>query len=101
MDDPSSLALKKTRKPYTLTKQRESWTAEEHDRFITALQLYNRDWKKIEKHVGSKTVVQVNIAAGTAPCRKHHHTSSILVSSYADSKPCTEIFPEGDKVGLC
>lgn len=57
MDDCS--ALKKTRKPYTLTKQRESWTAEEHDRFITALQLYNRDWKKIEKHVGSKTVVQI------------------------------------------
>lgn len=58
MDHDGAYA-KKSRKPYTLTKQRESWTNEEHARFIKALQLYNRDWKKIESYVGNKTVVQV------------------------------------------
>ncbi|KAL2324572.1 hypothetical protein Fmac_023630 [Flemingia macrophylla] len=55
LDDPS----KKTRKPYTITKSRESWTEPEHDKFLEALQLFDRDWKKIEAFVGSKTVIQI------------------------------------------
>ncbi|KAJ7977021.1 Protein REVEILLE like [Quillaja saponaria] len=50
---------KKVRKPYTITKSRESWTQEEHDKFLEALQLFDRDWKKIEDFVGSKTVIQI------------------------------------------
>lgn len=50
---------KKTRKPYTITKSRESWTEQEHDKFLEALQLFDRDWKKIEAFVGSKTVIQI------------------------------------------
>jgi hypothetical protein len=30
---------KKIRKPYTITKSRESWTELEHDKFLKALQL--------------------------------------------------------------
>ncbi|KAJ4704823.1 Protein REVEILLE like [Melia azedarach] len=52
-------ASKKVRKPYTITKSRESWTEEEHDKFLEALQLFDRDWKKIEDFVGSKTVIQI------------------------------------------
>ncbi|XP_027160426.1 protein REVEILLE 3 isoform X1 [Coffea eugenioides] len=54
-EDPN----KKVRKPYTITKSRESWTDQEHDKFLEALQLFDRDWKKIEAFVGSKTVIQI------------------------------------------
>lgn len=50
---------KRSRKPYTLTKQRESWSSDEHARFVQSLELFNRDWKKIEAYVGTKTVVQI------------------------------------------
>ncbi|CAL5039890.1 unnamed protein product [Urochloa decumbens] len=51
--------VRKVRKPYTITKSRESWTEPEHDKFLEALQLFDRDWKKIEAYVGSKTVIQI------------------------------------------
>ena len=54
-----SAPVKKPRKPYTITKQRESWTPEEHAKFLEALQLYHRDWKKIGSFVGTKTVIQI------------------------------------------
>lgn len=50
---------KKVRKPYTITKSRENWSEQEHDKFLEALQLFDRDWKKIEAFVGSKSVIQI------------------------------------------
>ncbi|CAN8252717.1 unnamed protein product [Cochlearia groenlandica] len=50
---------KKIRKPYTIKKSRESWTEPEHDKFLEAIQLFDRDWKKIEAFIGSKTVIQI------------------------------------------
>ncbi|KAK9054069.1 hypothetical protein SSX86_025145 [Deinandra increscens subsp. villosa] len=49
----------KTRKPYTITKQRERWTEEEHNSFLEALKLYGRAWQRIEEHIGTKTAVQI------------------------------------------
>ncbi len=37
-----------TRKPYTISKQRERWTDEEHQRFLEGIKLYGRAWPKIE-----------------------------------------------------
>ncbi|MCD7456263.1 hypothetical protein HAX54_031044 [Datura stramonium] len=59
---PTSLANEnalKVRKPYTITKQREKWTEEEHQRFLEALKLYGRAWRQIEEYVGSKTAIQI------------------------------------------
>lgn len=36
------------RKPYTITKQRERWSEEEHKKFLDALKLYGRAWRRIE-----------------------------------------------------
>ncbi|CAL5202784.1 unnamed protein product [Lathyrus oleraceus] len=49
----------KIRKPYTITKQREKWTDEEHKKFLEALKLYGRAWRRIEEHVGTKTAIQI------------------------------------------
>ncbi|KAE8705293.1 Protein REVEILLE 6 [Hibiscus syriacus] len=58
-DSSSDDSNKKIRKPYTITKSREIWTEPEHDKFLEALQLFDRDWKKIEAFIGSKTVIQI------------------------------------------
>lgn len=49
----------KVRKPYTISKQRERWSEEEHLKFLEALKMYGRAWRRIEEHIGTKTAVQI------------------------------------------
>lgn len=40
------------RKPYTISKARERWSEEEHQRFVEAVRLHGRAWRKIEGELG-------------------------------------------------
>jgi len=31
------------------------WTQEEHDKFIEGLQMFGKDWRRIEEFIGSRT----------------------------------------------
>jgi SHAQKYF class myb-like DNA-binding protein len=55
----SSSSDNKQRKPYTMSKPREIWAPEEHSKFVEALTLYERDWKRIRNHIGTKSIIQI------------------------------------------
>ena len=57
--ESSTAGTKKSRKPYTITKPRESWTKEEHNQFLDALKLYERDWKQIGQLIPTKSIIQI------------------------------------------
>ncbi|XP_062226554.1 uncharacterized protein LOC133924844 [Phragmites australis] len=59
MDLPAEEREPKARKPYTMSKQREKWTEDEHRLFLESLQLHGRAWPRIQEHIGSKTTVQI------------------------------------------
>ncbi|KAK3141698.1 hypothetical protein QOZ80_4BG0337240 [Eleusine coracana subsp. coracana] len=56
---PAEERVPKARKPYTISKQREKWTEDEHKLFLESLQLHGRAWRRIQEHIGSKTAVQI------------------------------------------
>ncbi|XP_021856035.1 protein REVEILLE 1 isoform X1 [Spinacia oleracea] len=76
--------IPKIRKPYTITKQRERWTEEEHKKFLEALKLYGRAWRKIEDHVGSKTAVQIRSHAQKFFSKVVRETNNSNANSVAD-----------------
>ncbi|KAJ8573199.1 hypothetical protein K7X08_009710 [Anisodus acutangulus] len=85
---------KKTRKPYTITKSRESWTEQEHDKFLEALQLFDRDWKKIEAFVGSKTVIQIRSHAQKYFLKVHKSGASEHVPPPRPKRKAVHPYPQ-------
>jgi len=61
------------KRPYKMVNAREIWTEDEHKRFLEALQLYQRDWKRIAGHIGTKTVFQARSHAQKYFSKVHKH----------------------------
>jgi SHAQKYF class myb-like DNA-binding protein len=40
------------------SKKTGRWTMDEHFRFIEALQLYGKEWKRVQQHVCSRSSTQ-------------------------------------------
>ncbi|KAF6003330.1 hypothetical protein F1559_003467 [Cyanidiococcus yangmingshanensis] len=55
----TSAKLHRLRRPYTLRKRRESWSPEEHERFLRALAQYGRLWTQVQRVVKTKTAEQI------------------------------------------
>ncbi|WOL13405.1 protein REVEILLE 1 [Canna indica] len=87
--DSSTVDLQiRVRKPYTITKQRERWTEEEHEKFLEAIQLHGRSWRRIQEHIGTKTAIQI---------RSHAQKFFSKVDREADTEKSIEIPPPRPK----
>ena len=42
----------------SLPKKNGRWTKEEHFRFLAALKLYGKEWRNVQKHVGTRSSTQ-------------------------------------------
>ncbi|CAN6297994.1 unnamed protein product [Urochloa humidicola] len=103
------MAGKKARKPYTITRPRERWASDEHGRFLQALMLFGRDWKRIEVFVASKTSTQIRSHAQkyflkaqklgiAAPPPQHPRRATVL--AHQPPVNCPALFP-GDAMTPC
>ena len=58
---PNGCLASQVRKPYTITKQRERWTDEEHELFLEALDKYGRAWRSIQGNT-TRLAVKMQVA---------------------------------------
>ncbi|CAK9871651.1 unnamed protein product [Sphagnum jensenii] len=49
----------RVRKLYSMSKHREGWSKAEETRFMEGFFMYKRDWKKIQSHVATKSIIQI------------------------------------------
>ncbi|CEG01238.1 Myb domain, plants [Ostreococcus tauri] len=104
-EDEVKDAAKKPRKPYVRANAPTTWTANEHERFVEAIRLHQRDWRAVTAHVRTKTPTQIRShaqkyfaklrrdASGEAPPRtrgRRVDLSRLAVKLHADARGRTE-----------
>jgi len=96
--------LLQVRKPYTITKQRERWMEEEHNKFLEALKLYGRAWRQIEgifqvqNEIGSLSLLYTFVLCLTS---NSHNRACRHKDGSPDSKPCPEVLHKGAMLTFC
>jgi len=81
----------KKRKTYTIRKEREVWTEDEHKKFLEALEKFGKDWKQIEAYIGTKTLIQIRSHAQKHFTKQKDLTQS---NSMANDSPANVTKPK-------
>lgn len=84
---PNDCLASQVRKPYTITKQRERWTDEEHELFLEALDKYGRAWRSIQGNM-TRSAVELQVALSSTSRSVY---ASVFVSLQSTSElklPC-------------
>lgn len=74
-------------------KRTGRWTHEEHARFLKAIRLYGKDWKKIEKFVGTRSGSQVRSHAQKYFLKLEESDCSDRSEDIPDIQPDGNIIP--------
>jgi len=97
LDDEESPS-KKVKKKSTKSKLNQTntgfnngrWSKEEHEKFLEAVKLYGRNWRKVQGYVGTRTSTQArshaqkvlpNPSSGEAIAGSHNSTSTTLTKN--------------------
>ena len=88
--EPRWMEIRKPRKPYTVTKDRDQWTEGEKKRFLEALELYESDresgrkrrqnWSRIQAHVGTRSAIQIRSYAQKHFARSRNSSTNSLTT---------------------
>jgi hypothetical protein len=102
--EPRWMEIRKPRKPYTVTKDRDQWTEEEKKRFLEALELYESDkesgrkrrqnWSRIQAHVGTRSAIQIRSYAQKHFARSQSSSTNsltTLVNVEEEPDPVTDV----------
>ena len=100
-EEPRWMKIRKPRKPYIMTKERDQWTEEEKKRFLEALELYESDrgsgrkrqqnWSRIQAHVGTRSAVQIRSYAQKHFARSQSSSTNSLATLATVEEEVTDV----------